>query len=141
MTLICLFAFWLVLFLTTVVLPFLKFLILKLKTFLLCCPPPIRFVHVGSAGVTRPDRPGLDLNLQPPAVRMNKELGGILTFKLKVLDSLEFLQFQLKYFHDLNLLKLPLPPGRRSHPRKWNPIYNCEAMCPHRRASWSRSHF
>ncbi|GMY37478.1 protein HIGH CHLOROPHYLL FLUORESCENCE PHENOTYPE 173, chloroplastic [Fagus crenata] len=44
------------------------------------CP---RFVHVGSAGVTRPDRPGLDLSKQPPAVRLNKELGFILTFKLK----------------------------------------------------------
>ncbi|KAI4332508.1 hypothetical protein L6164_017412 [Bauhinia variegata] len=42
-----------------------------------------RFVHVGSAGVTRPERPGLDLSKQPPAVRLNKELGGILTFKLK----------------------------------------------------------
>ncbi|KAI3936229.1 hypothetical protein MKW98_026409 [Papaver atlanticum] len=42
-----------------------------------------RFVHVGSAGVTRPDRPGLDLTKQPPAVRLNKELDYILTFKLK----------------------------------------------------------
>lgn len=42
-----------------------------------------RFVHVGSAGVTRPLRPGLDLSKQPPAVRLNKELGSILTFKLK----------------------------------------------------------
>eukprot|EP00850_Spirogloea_muscicola_P017042 SM000142S00556 [mRNA] locus=s142:222539:227860:- [translate_table: standard] len=48
-------------------------------------PEPVtpRFVHVGSAGATRPERPGLDLSKQPPAVRMNKELGGILTFKLK----------------------------------------------------------
>ncbi|BFG28074.1 hypothetical protein CerSpe_143480 [Prunus speciosa] len=43
-----------------------------------------RFVQVGSAGVTRPDRPGLDLSKQPPAVRLNKELDFILTFKLKV---------------------------------------------------------
>jgi hypothetical protein len=43
-----------------------------------------RFVHVSSAGVTRPGRPGLDLDKQPPAVRMNDELGGLLTFKLKV---------------------------------------------------------
>uniref|UniRef100_A0A0E0JXS9 NAD(P)-binding domain-containing protein n=1 Tax=Oryza punctata TaxID=4537 RepID=A0A0E0JXS9_ORYPU len=42
-----------------------------------------RFVHVSSAGVTRPERPGLDLSKQPPAVRMNKELGSILTYKLK----------------------------------------------------------
>ncbi|VAH42831.1 unnamed protein product [Triticum turgidum subsp. durum] len=34
-------------------------------------------------GVTRPERPGLDLSKQPPAVRMNKELGSILTYKLK----------------------------------------------------------
>ncbi|CAB4306885.1 unnamed protein product [Prunus armeniaca] len=39
-----------------------------------------RFVHVGSAGVTRPDRP----SKQPPAVHLNKELDFILTFKLKV---------------------------------------------------------
>lgn len=43
-----------------------------------------RFVHVSSAGVTRPERPGLDLSKQPPAVRLNKELDYILTFKLKV---------------------------------------------------------
>ncbi|CAK9327530.1 unnamed protein product [Citrullus colocynthis] len=42
-----------------------------------------RFVHVSSAGVTRPERPGLDLSKQPPAVRLNKELDFILTFKLK----------------------------------------------------------
>ncbi|KAK2642522.1 hypothetical protein Ddye_024285 [Dipteronia dyeriana] len=42
-----------------------------------------RFVHVSAAGVTRPERPGLDLSKQPPAVRLNKELGFILTFKLK----------------------------------------------------------
>ncbi|KAJ4843937.1 hypothetical protein Tsubulata_017581 [Turnera subulata] len=46
-------------------------------------PVTPRFVHVGSAGVTRPDRPGLDLSKQPPAVRLNKELGFVLTFKLK----------------------------------------------------------
>ncbi|AET04303.1 protein HIGH CHLOROPHYLL FLUORESCENCE PHENOTYPE 173, chloroplastic isoform X2 [Medicago truncatula] len=42
-----------------------------------------RFVHVSSAGVTRPERPGLDLSKQPPAVRLNKELDYILTYKLK----------------------------------------------------------
>ncbi|CAL5214190.1 unnamed protein product [Lathyrus oleraceus] len=47
-----------------------------------------RFVHVGSAGVTRPERPGLDLSKQPPAVRLNKELDYILTFKLKGEDSI-----------------------------------------------------
>lgn len=29
-------------------------------------------------------RPGIDLSKEPPAVRMNEELGGILTYKLKV---------------------------------------------------------
>lgn len=43
---------------------------------------------MGSAGVTRVERPGLDLSKQPPAVRMNKELGSILTFKLKVILNL-----------------------------------------------------
>ncbi|XP_010686246.2 protein HIGH CHLOROPHYLL FLUORESCENCE PHENOTYPE 173, chloroplastic isoform X2 [Beta vulgaris subsp. vulgaris] len=47
-----------------------------------------RFVHVSSAGVTRPDRPGLDLSKQPPAVRLNKELDFILTYKLKGEDFL-----------------------------------------------------
>ncbi|XP_057544675.1 protein HIGH CHLOROPHYLL FLUORESCENCE PHENOTYPE 173, chloroplastic [Amaranthus tricolor] len=47
-----------------------------------------RFVHVSSAGVTRPDRPGLDLSKQPPAVRLNKELDFILTYKLKGEDLL-----------------------------------------------------
>ncbi|CAB4274865.1 unnamed protein product [Prunus armeniaca] len=42
-----------------------------------------RFVHLGFAGVTRPDRPRLDLNKQPPVVPLNKELDFILTFKLK----------------------------------------------------------
>ncbi|OIW19250.1 hypothetical protein TanjilG_20375 [Lupinus angustifolius] len=51
-------------------------------------PKTPRFVHVGSAGVTRPERPGLDLSKQPPAVRLNKELGYILTFKLKGEDLL-----------------------------------------------------
>jgi hypothetical protein len=40
-------------------------------------------VHVSSAGVNPPDRPGLDLTKQLPAVCMNKELSYILTFKLK----------------------------------------------------------
>lgn len=57
---------------------------LRLITFVLTLS--FRFVHVGSAGVTRPDRSGLDLNTQPPAVRLNKGLGFILTFKLKVME-------------------------------------------------------
>ncbi|XP_060191423.1 uncharacterized protein LOC132621249 isoform X3 [Lycium barbarum] len=47
-----------------------------------------RFVHVSSAGVTRPERPGIDLSKQPPAVRLNKELDFILTFKLKGEDEI-----------------------------------------------------
>ncbi|MEY3867247.1 MAG: hypothetical protein RLZZ338_1138 [Cyanobacteriota bacterium] len=42
-----------------------------------------RFIMVSSAGVTRPGRPGLNLEEEPPAVRMNDQLGGILTWKLK----------------------------------------------------------
>ena len=42
-----------------------------------------QLVQVSSAGVTRPSRPGLDLENEPPAVRMNEQLGGILTWKLK----------------------------------------------------------
>ncbi len=42
-----------------------------------------RFVMVSSAGVTRPGRPGINLEEEPPAVRMNDLLGGILTWKLK----------------------------------------------------------
>ena len=42
-----------------------------------------QFVQVSSAGVTRPNRPGINLEEEPPAVRMNEQLGGILTWKLK----------------------------------------------------------
>eukprot|EP00898_Chlorokybus_atmophyticus_P008474 jgi/Chlat1/8628/Chrsp86S00660 len=41
------------------------------------------WVHVSSAGVTRPGKPGVDPEKEPPAVRMNEALGGILTYKLK----------------------------------------------------------
>lgn len=47
-----------------------------------------QFVLVSSAGVTRPGRPGINLEEQPPAVRLNDQLGGILTWKLKGEDSL-----------------------------------------------------
>ena len=47
-----------------------------------------KFVLVSSAGVTRPGRPGINLDEQPPAVRLNDQLGGILTWKLKGEDSL-----------------------------------------------------
>ncbi|MBW4472640.1 MAG: CIA30 family protein [Stenomitos rutilans HA7619-LM2] len=40
-----------------------------------------QFVLVSSAGTTRYDRPGINLNEEPPAVRMNDQLGGILTWK------------------------------------------------------------
>ncbi|MDJ0588736.1 MAG: CIA30 family protein [Pleurocapsa sp. MO_226.B13] len=42
-----------------------------------------QFIQVSSAGVTRPNRPGINLEEEPPAVRMNEQLGGILTWKLK----------------------------------------------------------
>ncbi|MBF2003340.1 MAG: CIA30 family protein [Synechococcales cyanobacterium M58_A2018_015] len=42
-----------------------------------------KFVLVSSAGVTRPGKPGLNLDEEPPAVRLNDQLGGILTWKLK----------------------------------------------------------
>lgn len=42
-----------------------------------------QFVQVSSAGVTRPNRPGINLEEEPPAVRMNEQLGGILTWKLQ----------------------------------------------------------
>ncbi len=42
-----------------------------------------QFVQVSSAGVTRPNRPGINLEEEPPAVRMNEQLAGILTWKLR----------------------------------------------------------
>jgi uncharacterized protein YbjT (DUF2867 family) len=39
-------------------------------------------ILISSAGVTRPQRPGIDLSQEPPAVRLNDQLGGILTWKL-----------------------------------------------------------
>ena len=45
--------------------------------------PKPQLVQVSSAGVTRPNRPGINLEEEPPAVRMNEQLGGILTWKLK----------------------------------------------------------
>ena len=45
--------------------------------------PLSQFVMVSSAGVTRPGRPGLNLAEEPPAVRMNDQLGGLLTWKLR----------------------------------------------------------
>lgn len=51
-------------------------------------PQSPRFILVSSAGVTRPGRPGINLEEEPPAVRMNEQLGGILTWKLKGEDYL-----------------------------------------------------
>ena len=42
-----------------------------------------KFVLVSSAGVTRPGRPGLNLDEQPPAVKFNDQLKGILNWKFK----------------------------------------------------------
>lgn len=46
-----------------------------------------QFVLVSSAGVTRPGRPGINLEAEPPAVRLNDQLGGLLTWKLRGEDS------------------------------------------------------
>ncbi len=46
-----------------------------------------QFVLVSSAGVTRIDRPGINLDEEPPAVRMNDQLGGILTWKRRGEDA------------------------------------------------------
>lgn len=45
--------------------------------------PTPKFIMISSAGVTRPGRPGLNLEEEPPAVRLNDQLGGILTWKLR----------------------------------------------------------
>ena len=50
-------------------------------------PPLPQFIMISSAGVTRPGKPGLNLEDEPPAVRMNDQLGGILTWKLAGEDS------------------------------------------------------
>jgi uncharacterized protein YbjT (DUF2867 family) len=42
-----------------------------------------QFILISSAGVTRPGRPGINLEEEPPAVRLNDQLGGILTWKLR----------------------------------------------------------
>eukprot|EP01026_Neomeris_dumetosa_P052958 TRINITY_DN4720_c0_g1_i1.p1 TRINITY_DN4720_c0_g1~~TRINITY_DN4720_c0_g1_i1.p1 ORF type:complete len:619 (-),score=81.13 TRINITY_DN4720_c0_g1_i1:330-2102(-) len=42
-----------------------------------------KFVSVGSAGVTRFNRPGIKAEEEFPLVRLNDQLGGILTYKLK----------------------------------------------------------
>ncbi len=49
--------------------------------------PLPQFLTISSAGVTRPGRPGLNLEEEPPAVRMNDQLGGILTWKLRGEDA------------------------------------------------------
>lgn len=51
-------------------------------------PRTPRYVHISSAGVERPGRPGIVLEEEPPAVRMNDMLGGILTYKLKGEDAI-----------------------------------------------------
>lgn len=47
-----------------------------------------QFIAISSAGVTRPGRPGLNLEEEPPAVRLNDQLGGILTWKLRGEDAI-----------------------------------------------------
>ena len=45
--------------------------------------PTPQLILISSAGVTRPGRPGINLEEEPPAVRLNDQLGGILTWKLR----------------------------------------------------------
>lgn len=59
-------------------------------------PATPRVVLVSSAGVTRPNRPGIDVEKEPPAVRMNDMLGGILTYKLAGELSIDQLQAELQ---------------------------------------------
>lgn len=47
-----------------------------------------RTVMVSSAGVTRWNRPGINVDEEPPAVKMNDMLGGLLTYKLASEDAL-----------------------------------------------------
>lgn len=47
-----------------------------------------RFIHISSAGVTRPNRPGINVDQEPPAVKLNDALGGLLTYKLKGEDEI-----------------------------------------------------
>lgn len=51
-------------------------------------PVTPRIIHVSSAGVTRPNRPGIDVEQEPPAVKLNDALGGLLTFKLAGEDAI-----------------------------------------------------
>jgi uncharacterized protein YbjT (DUF2867 family) len=50
--------------------------------------PTPQLILISSAGVTRPGRPGINLEEEPPAVRLNEQLGGILTWKLRGEDLL-----------------------------------------------------
>ena len=47
-----------------------------------------QFVLISSAGVTRPSRPDINLEEEPPAVQLNEQLGGILTWKWRGEESL-----------------------------------------------------
>jgi hypothetical protein len=51
-------------------------------------PVTPRYVHVSSAGVTRPNRPGINVDQEPPAVKLNDALGGLLTYKLAGEDAI-----------------------------------------------------
>eukprot|EP00878_Enallax_costatus_P006301 GHUV01006605.1.p1 GENE.GHUV01006605.1~~GHUV01006605.1.p1 ORF type:complete len:707 (+),score=173.74 GHUV01006605.1:310-2430(+) len=51
-------------------------------------PVAPKFIHVSSAGVTRPNRPGINVDQEPPAVKLNDALGGLLTYKLAGEDAI-----------------------------------------------------
>ncbi|GFH22304.1 uncharacterized protein HaLaN_19751 [Haematococcus lacustris] len=58
-----------------------------ISTYLAPGPLVPRLVHVSSAGVTRPHRPGINPDMEPPAVKLNATLGGLLDYKLEGEDA------------------------------------------------------
>lgn len=81
-------------------------------------PPAVaRWVHISSAGVTRPDRPGIDVSAEPPAVGLNDSLGGLLTFKLKGEDAVRESGVPFAVIRPVALTeaRAPLRDGAPSH--------------------------
>jgi hypothetical protein len=80
-----------------------------------------QFILISSAGVTRPGRPGLNLDEEPPAVRLNDQLGGILTWKLRGEEVLKQLGTDGEYIKCLHSLGAPLQPNQKDVPWPCNP--------------------
>ena len=55
----------------------------KFRTCIAAVPPST------PPGVTRPNRPGINVDMEPPAVKLKSALGGILTWKLAGESGLE----------------------------------------------------